>query len=159
MCISSLERQFHLSSTETGMIVAANDVAIVVFIIPVTYLGGRRHKPRWIGTGLILIGLGNILFAVPHYASAIYRPSQLTLSDDVCSSNRSCDDVTSGGSVYFYVFLSAQLLQGAGGCSVCSLGLAYIDESLPPTKSPVYIGGCISFCSLSITNQYSVHKK
>lgn len=142
-CISSLERQFNLSSTEIGMIISAFDVALVSLVVPVTYFGGKGNKPLWLGAGFLIFGLGALVFALPHFASDVYRP--LSHAEDnllqLCSGNVTCEDQSErGGSGYFYVFIIAQVLQGIGSAPMFALGVPYLDESLDPKTSPIYVG-------------------
>ena len=49
--ITSIEKRFDLTSKETGFIMSSYDIASVLCLIPVSYLGGMGHKPRWLATG------------------------------------------------------------------------------------------------------------
>ena len=73
MAVTSLEKRFNLSSKEMGLVVGADEIGSLIFLLPVGYLGGRGSKPRWIGGGMVLIGLGALIFALPHYTTGEYR--------------------------------------------------------------------------------------
>uniref|UniRef100_A0ACB8EQK4 Uncharacterized protein n=1 Tax=Sphaerodactylus townsendi TaxID=933632 RepID=A0ACB8EQK4_9SAUR len=71
----------------------------------------------------------------------------LTILPDTCPvSNRqfynaTCSpDSKSSLSNYLYVFILGQLILGAGGTPLYTLGTAFIDDSVPKHKSSVYIG-------------------
>jgi len=44
----------------------------VLSAIVVSYLGGRRHIPSWIGFGAIVTTVGALLFTVPHMMAPAY---------------------------------------------------------------------------------------
>lgn len=58
-------------------------------LAPVTYLGGRAgsSKPRWLGLGVLLMGTGSLLFALPHFLVPNYRIAGNEAAD-VCTPNR-----------------------------------------------------------------------
>lgn len=66
--ITTIERRFHLHSNETGLVSAGYDIASLICLIPVSYLGGRPNscKPHWIGYGLIVFGIGSLISSLPH---------------------------------------------------------------------------------------------
>ena len=76
--ITSIERRFGLQSTQSGMIASSYDIGSLVIMIPVSYLGGRAgaSKPRWIGLGLLCMGLGSLVWTLPHFTSPAYVTSR-----------------------------------------------------------------------------------
>ncbi|XP_064597041.1 solute carrier organic anion transporter family member 4A1-like [Liolophura sinensis] len=142
--ISNIERRFDLSSTETGTIASCYDIASVLCLIPVSYFGGLGHKPRYLGIGILILGLGSFIFALPHFTSGIYEVT--ATRESICYSRNNvsdfCDPDTLPYSLsqYKYVFFLAQLLHGAGASPLYTLGVTYLDENLPTRVSPVYIG-------------------
>lgn len=75
--ITTIERRFGLRSSQTGLVASGYDIASFVCLVPVTYFGGRigASKPRWLGWGVILMGLGSLTFALPHFLAGSYRAS------------------------------------------------------------------------------------
>ena len=73
--ITSIERRFGLSSSQTGLIASSYDIASLIVTVPITYFGGRpgASKPKWIGGGLLLMGLGSFLWSLPHFLTGTYR--------------------------------------------------------------------------------------
>ncbi|XP_053609403.1 solute carrier organic anion transporter family member 4A1-like isoform X2 [Plodia interpunctella] len=144
--ITTIEKRFGLRSMQTGVIAGGYDMASFVCLAPVTYLGGRSgsSKPRWLGWGVLLMGLGSLLFALPHFMVAPYRVAGED-PDDLCSANRtitSCsgDSPSEGGSWAVGIFVLAQLLHGAGATPLFTLGVTYIDENVSKKMSSVYLG-------------------
>ncbi|XP_032621229.1 solute carrier organic anion transporter family member 4C1 [Chelonoidis abingdonii] len=143
--ISTIEKRFELNSSLTGVISASYDIAFCVLSLFVSFFGERGHKPRWLAFSSFMIGLGSLVFALPHFAGGIYQfGSKL---EDTCqvsgtsSANFTCNtSKESSLSNYLYVFILAQLLLGIGGTPLYTLGTAFIDDSVPKHKSSLYIG-------------------
>lgn len=92
--ITTIERRFGLRSSQTGLIASGYDISSFLCLVPVTYFGGRlgASKPRWIGIGLIFMGIGAFIFSLPHYLVGEYRAN--TAEDNVClTGNRSASAV------------------------------------------------------------------
>ncbi|XP_033727222.1 solute carrier organic anion transporter family member 4A1-like [Pecten maximus] len=149
--ISSVERRYDLSSTESGAIASCYDIASVLCLIPVSYFGGLGCKPRYLGIGVFVMGLGSLMFSLPQFTSGPYevgRPDGPTLCGE--RSNTSLEDCMSqtgprGLSYYKYVFYLGQLMHGAGAAPLYTLGTTYLDDNLPVTSSSMYQGlfyGC-----------------
>ncbi|XP_018053910.1 PREDICTED: solute carrier organic anion transporter family member 4A1 isoform X1 [Atta colombica] len=152
--ITTIERRFGLKSSETGLIAGGYDIASFLLLIPVSYLGGRAKasKPRYIGIGVLVLGIGSLLFASPHYLAGPYRGGQQT--DNICQSvtnisshSISCMDQSTVqadlepySGVYLTIFLVAQLLHGAGAAPFYTLGVTYLDENVSKKMSSVYLG-------------------
>uniref|UniRef100_A0A8C6U2K4 Solute carrier organic anion transporter family member n=1 Tax=Neogobius melanostomus TaxID=47308 RepID=A0A8C6U2K4_9GOBI len=139
--VTSIERRFDLSSSQTGLIVSSFDIASCVCLPFVSYFG-NRHKPRWLGWGIGIMGLGSLLFALPHFTTPPYQATVPERSD-MCSSNAthfSQHKNSDGLSGYFYVFVLAQLLHGVGSTPLYTLGFTFLDENIKPNNAPVFMG-------------------
>ena len=83
--ITTIERRFGLRSAQTGLVASGYDIASFLCLVPVTYFGGRlgASKPRWLGWGVVVMGIGSLTFALPHFLVGQYKA---TNSDkNVCS--------------------------------------------------------------------------
>ncbi|XP_070159925.1 solute carrier organic anion transporter family member 4A1 isoform X3 [Polyergus mexicanus] len=152
--ITTIERRFGLKSSESGLIAGGYDIASFLLLVPVSYLGGRAKasKPRYIGVGILVLGIGSLLFASPHYLAGPYRGGQQT--ENVCRSVTntsshliSCTnqptvqaELEPYSGVYLTIFLVAQLLHGAGAAPFYTLGVTYLDENVSKKMSSVYLG-------------------
>ncbi|XP_016905153.1 solute carrier organic anion transporter family member 4A1 isoform X2 [Apis cerana] len=151
--ITTIERRFGLRSSQTGLIAGGYDIASFLTLVPVSFLGGRSKasKPRYIGIGVLVLGLGSLLFASPHYIAGPYRGGQQ--SENICQrvTNTSSRSLSCSGSVgqidqepysglYLSIFLIAQLLHGAGSAPFYTLGVTYLDENVSKKMSSVYVG-------------------
>ncbi|KAH0619232.1 hypothetical protein JD844_019086 [Phrynosoma platyrhinos] len=144
--ITSIERRFDLQSYESGLIASSYDIAACVCLTFVSYFGGNGHKPRWLGWGVLIMGIGSIVFALPQFTTSQY---EVHFSEDLgmCSSNQSmrCSESVSSLSNYRFVFMLGQFLHGIGATPLYTLGVTYLDENVKSNYSPVYIGTKLTF--------------
>lgn len=77
--ITTIEKRFGLRSSQTGLVASGYDIASFVCLVPVTYFGGRSNasKPRWIGIGMIMMGVGSMVFSLPHFLTGNYRATSI----------------------------------------------------------------------------------
>ncbi|NXA50510.1 SO4C1 protein, partial [Nothocercus julius] len=143
--ISTIEKRYELNSSLTGLISASYDIAFCVLSLFISFFGERGHKPRWLAFSAFMLGLGSLVFALPHFSSGKYHYGSKL--EDTCqipgtaSTNSTCSGSTKSSlSNYLYVFILAQLLLGVGGTPLYTLGTAFIDDSVPKHKSSLYIG-------------------
>lgn len=92
-------------------------------MIPVSYFGGRvgASKPKWVGWGVVIMGLGFFTFSLPHFLVGPYRAENPesnvcgitgngTFSECSGVNERASEDLS--WNVWF--FFVAQLLHGIG---------------------------------------------
>lgn len=73
--ISTLEKRFELTSSQSGLIVSSNDFIAFFLVLFISFYGGERHKPRLIGLGIITLGIGSFIFSLPHFFTGLYSVS------------------------------------------------------------------------------------
>lgn len=139
--ITSIERRYDLHSYQSGLIASSYDLAACFCLTFVSYFGGSGHKPRWLGWGVLLMGAGSLVFALPHFTTGPYQV-EVDEGLGLCRANRSvaCGDRASSLSGYRLVFMLGQFLHGAGATPLYTLGVTYLDENVKSSYSPVYIG-------------------
>lgn len=88
--IPTIERRFNLRSINSGMVSGGYDIASLLCLIPVTYFGGRPNacKPIWIGAGIIVMGIGSLIFASPHFLSNPPYVENKDVNSNLCDSRR-----------------------------------------------------------------------
>ncbi|XP_009977638.1 PREDICTED: solute carrier organic anion transporter family member 4A1 [Tauraco erythrolophus] len=138
--ITSIERRFDLRSYQSGLIASSYDIAACVCLTFVSYFGGNGHKPRWLGWGVLVMGLGSLLFALPHFTTGRYEVRSAA-EVGICGGNQSlpCTQAASSLSSYRFVFMLGQFLHGMGATPLYTLGVTYLDENVKTSYSPVYI--------------------
>ncbi|XP_071804429.1 solute carrier organic anion transporter family member 4A1-like [Asterias amurensis] len=155
--VATIERRFELSSSATGLIVSMYDITCAVLVLFVTYIGGQGHKPRWLSWGLIIMGTGSLIFALPHFTTGLYEPvvgSVSVLCGGADSGEPQCDEDgggTSGLSNYFYVFVLAQIFHGLGALPLYTLGVTLLDESVTTKQTGLYLGWFYAFSAFGPT--------
>lgn len=72
--VNTIEKQFALSSTKSGYLVACNEIGYCAFILAGSYLANHVHVPRFLGIFIALYGMASILCCIPHF---IYKTEPL----------------------------------------------------------------------------------
>ncbi|XP_075748066.1 solute carrier organic anion transporter family member 4A1 [Rhipicephalus microplus] len=141
--LPTLEKRFQLRSVQTGTIVSMYNVGSLLFSTPVAYFGGSSHKPRIIAVGTLVMASGSMLFSLPHFLAPSYhlRPDVQDTCPNMLTAQSLCKQ--NGEAVlasYRYLFMLGNFLHGCGASPFYTLGVAYIDDSVPTKTSPVYLG-------------------
>ncbi|XP_038614720.1 solute carrier organic anion transporter family member 4C1 [Tachyglossus aculeatus] len=143
--ISTIEKRYELNSSLTGLVSSSYDISFCVLSLFVSFYGERGHKPRWLAFSSFMIGLGSLVFCLPHFTTGAYEYG--SKFEDTCpapvnssSQNKCSGSITSSLSSYLYVFVLGQLMLGVGGTPLYTLGTAFIDDSVAIHKSSLYIG-------------------
>ncbi|XP_051889873.1 solute carrier organic anion transporter family member 1C1-like [Pristis pectinata] len=155
--ITQLERRFDLSSSLIGIIDGSFEIGNLLVISFVSYFGAKLHRPRLIAIGCLIMGLGTLLIALPHFFMGRYNyETALTFSSNSTTVSQCSNDSSStgpgeisnvplpgcekGGSpMWIYIFLG-NLLRGIGETPVTPLGLSYLDDHAIEENASFYIG-------------------
>ncbi|XP_071946098.1 solute carrier organic anion transporter family member 2A1-like, partial [Antedon mediterranea] len=161
-CISTIEKQFQISSSKSGLIATINDIVTLSLVIFVTYYGSKYHRPRILSVAGIIVGIGIFLLSLPHFTSdplvhkshvVFYNETQETeyvdvdvehqlchlnkVVEDACTSGESSEEVQSSG-VFWLVI--GQIFIGIGGAPLFPLILTYLDDStVDSSTTSIYI--------------------
>jgi solute carrier organic anion transporter family, member 4A len=65
--ISSLQKEFYLTSRDTGIYVSVYDIGSLISSAIVPFLAARGSRPRWISFGMIMLFIGCTVNVVPHF--------------------------------------------------------------------------------------------
>ncbi|NXG21101.1 SO4C1 protein, partial [Grallaria varia] len=143
--LSTIEKRYELNSSLTGLISASYDISFCMLSLFVSFFGERGHKPRWLAFAAFMLGLGSLVFCLPHFGSGKYhygikledtcQTSETTSANITCNARRK-----SSHQNYLYVFMLGQMLLGVGGTPLFTVGTAFLDDSVPKYKSSLYIG-------------------
>lgn len=155
--LSTMEKRFRIPSQNIGIILIGNDVTSLFFGLLITYYAGRKHKPRWMAVGMLFFLLFFMISFLPHL---IYGPGKEALALTVegehllteIDTNSTLDEGDStlcskatgkciqGGSLTpQIIFFVAQLLYGIGSPLYGNLGIAYMDDNIKKSQTPVLI--------------------
>ena len=81
--ITAIEKQFGLSSAQSGLLLSCNDFGFLLTTMFFSYIARKVHIPRFICLSSVLYGLAGFLCAVPYFMSRDYvvRQSRELFSD------------------------------------------------------------------------------
>ncbi|XP_008584350.1 PREDICTED: solute carrier organic anion transporter family member 1B3-like [Galeopterus variegatus] len=159
--ITQIERRFDISSSTAGIIDGGFEIGNLFVIVFVSYYGSKLHRPKIIGIGSFIMGIGSILTALPHFFMGYYRYSKETyinpsenstsslptcLISQTLSHNRTSPEILekgcekeSGSYMWIYV-LMGNMLRGIGETPIMPLGISYIDDFAKEGHSSFYLG-------------------
>lgn len=167
--ITTIEKRFEIPSSLSGVVASSYEIGNVITVIFVSYLGSRRRIPVWIGVGAVIMGIGSLIFMVPHFIAdenvgvtevnnsednmcvvtvheqdmGLGRLSSGLSSPPLAPNNIRGDNCIQGSPSTtgpVLLFVLAQLLLGCGGSPLFTLGTTYIDDHVRPESSSIYIG-------------------
>ncbi|CRK96644.1 CLUMA_CG009885, isoform A, partial [Clunio marinus] len=160
--ISTLEKQYKLSSTSIGVMYALEDVISGILAIIIPYYTSKGHFPRWISFGLFLLSVSLVLQVVPY---AIYGPGRdaLALTEEygsefngnltwerikrnklknLCFENKTTiedcsDEVKNEYQFATTIIAIASSFAGCGQQFFSTLGTTYLDNNIKRSKIPL----------------------
>lgn len=85
--VSTLQRRYGLTGTSTGMLATIYHLVAVLYVLVIAVRGGARgaRKPAWLGAGLLALGVGCFVFALPQLAGGSYAFSGRTDTVRTCT--------------------------------------------------------------------------
>ncbi|KAL3892416.1 hypothetical protein ACJMK2_004626 [Sinanodonta woodiana] len=145
---STIERRFHLPSSQVGIISSSYDLSAAILGILISYYGSGRNKARWLWIFAVVMGMGSFIMSLPHFTAGLYEWGQnVTIGCHRDGQQESCyRDSTL--QAYLYVLILGQFLHGLGGTTLYTVGVSYIDDSVPAESSALYIGVMYAFATL-----------
>ncbi|XP_074652726.1 solute carrier organic anion transporter family member 4C1-like [Tubulanus polymorphus] len=140
---ATIEKRFHLSSTQAGLIASSYDIASGIAVLPLSYFGRSCNMPRWLGFSCLAVSMGSFIMSLPHFITPTYE-STLVVSD-VCMGNTTICLEGATNELWhlqncLYVFILGQLMHGLGGTTLFIIGTVYLDENVHTHNSPLYVG-------------------
>ncbi|KAL1775626.1 solute carrier organic anion transporter family member 1A5 isoform X1 [Sigmodon hispidus] len=153
--LTQIERQFDIPTSIVGVINGSFEIGNLLFIIFVSYIGAKLHRPIMIGVGGVVMGLGCFLISLPHflmgryeYETTISPASNLSSNSFLCLENRTQtlsptpDPAECGKKIkslmWIYVMVG-NLIRGIGETPIMPLGISYIEDFAKSENSPLYI--------------------
>jgi len=154
--VTTLQKAFHLNSSQMGIIQAAYSFGYSGSILFVGHFAS--NKPRWVSTGTIFVALSCFLPLICHFV--IWAPDTLkkqnflanfSQNDNLCHGSpltslpaHSCDEASSDPEsnfpIGFLIFVTASLCSGFGFSPLNTVALTFIDDNVPKKESAFYMG-------------------
>ncbi|XP_076471762.1 solute carrier organic anion transporter family member 2A1-like [Babylonia areolata] len=83
--VTTLEKHFGFNSSQTGLIMAANDMGFLLVVLFVSFVATKVHIPRALGYFTILFGLSGIVCALPQFLFGAPSPASWNGAGNVSS--------------------------------------------------------------------------
>ncbi|EHB09306.1 Solute carrier organic anion transporter family member 1B3 [Heterocephalus glaber] len=156
--ITQIERRFDISSSVAGFIDGGFEIGNLLVIVFVSYFGSKLHRPKLIGIGCVVMGVGSILTALPHFFMGYYRYSteshvnttessiSTCLINETLSLTKPSTEIVGKGcekqsESYMWIYvLMGNMLRGIGETPIAPLGVSYLDDFAKEGYSSVYLG-------------------
>ncbi len=139
--ISSIEKRYHFSSIAASVILAMFDIAVILSVVFISYFGHKSHKPRILGIGMIIQGLGALIIALPQFLFGGYvvgsNSNFAFESCDAHSEGPSCDPANVGA---YVIFLIGDFILGIGAAPLFTVGTSFIDDIVHPKFVSIHLG-------------------
>jgi len=151
--ISTIERRFALSSSQTAWITSAYEIAGIPALLVVGYIGSKIRRPLWIAGGLVVLSLGIVVYVLPHAVAPLYAYDTSTnRTGSVCvpgvGSSQHQSACLAGAAAaagsdkdkYMSMFIISSILMGVGSVPLFVLGVTFIDDFAPDGRASFYLG-------------------
>ena len=116
----------------------------------ITLMCARLNKALVIGLSFMFLGVGSIVYSLPHFISDSYTEMVEDIrgttdsidASNVCPIEQSCNltETHYNSNFYYGFFVAGQWLNGIGGQAIRTLGAVYIDENLSQKAAPFSLG-------------------
>ncbi|KAF0986197.1 hypothetical protein HZS_6592, partial [Henneguya salminicola] len=140
--ITTIEKEFQYNSFQVSFIDTAYNISFAICAIIIGYII-TNNKIRWIGTGLLFISLGCLLFIIPvfikNYDTVSLADSSL-LCKTATTENIEKEACRSGSKIYLVIMYLAYCIIGVGAAPLHTLAVSYINENNNRKEAGLYNG-------------------
>ncbi|CAG0924004.1 unnamed protein product [Notodromas monacha] len=152
--ITTIEKQFDMKSSITGVVMAGNEISEIVFAIFITYFGGKGHRPHWVSWGIWCTIIACLIMASPQLfeteqESPLYRlpnttscratsPLKMCLAQTNSALPPVCHSEGHGSIRGMFMMFASFFVSGLGVSVIQPLGLSYYDDNVPPAQAPLF---------------------
>ncbi|CAL1277917.1 unnamed protein product [Larinioides sclopetarius] len=147
--MSTLEKRFAFKSKTSGFVMMLDEITPLLLGIFIGYFGGKSHRPRMVGFGMILSSICCFISALPYF---IYGPAtHLSLGYSTIDNEKKlelcntearegfCDDEDRLPTLTPVLLLMlGSFLKGFGNLAYYAVGLAYMDDNAKKKNTPMY---------------------
>uniref|UniRef100_A0A2I2YLC6 Solute carrier organic anion transporter family member n=1 Tax=Gorilla gorilla gorilla TaxID=9595 RepID=A0A2I2YLC6_GORGO len=88
--ITQIERRFDIPSSLVGVIDGSFEIGNLLVITFVSYFGAKLHRPKIIGAGCVIMGVGTLLIAMPQFFMEQYKYERYSPSSNSTLSISPC---------------------------------------------------------------------
>lgn len=154
--LTDIEKRFQLSSSRSGFILSMYDIGHTATVLFVGQLLANRHKPKWIGIGVIISALAMFSLTFPNwvFGSKNYQESEMKRNLGLQCNPLKHHQVRKGENIdlsdqcrnegahegAYAILCLAQLLAGVAAAPFNTIAYIYVDENIDSRKSPFYLG-------------------
>ncbi|XP_055327568.1 solute carrier organic anion transporter family member 2A1-like [Paramacrobiotus metropolitanus] len=153
--ITSIEKQYELSSAEIGLITALGEIGKIVCLLGLSFCGELAHRPRWIAISSLALTLSYIFILIPDLFAPDSSWKDLT-ANEVCHhpptpANASTVSSISAKCLVFEqrtgwrvagmtIFAIAHFVSGCASAIPIMYGVAMIQDHFVRKDSSLYLG-------------------
>ncbi|CAC5397627.1 KRAB [Mytilus coruscus] len=87
--ITTLEKQFGLTSTQSGFLLSCNDIGYLAVTLFVSYFAEKVHPPRVLSFSTMLFGAAGLICAIPYFISPMHSKTLLAKTSNFSKSSNS----------------------------------------------------------------------
>ncbi|XP_067665586.1 solute carrier organic anion transporter family member 2A1-like [Haliotis asinina] len=165
--LTSLEKQFGLSSTDSGFLVSCNDIGFLSTVLFFSHFGRKGHVPRILAVSAIIYGLSGIACSLSQFIQPMSLPAGTSGGNSssengdeyLCTpdgsktrQNETCsvDESRASGTGHWVTYLIATCLIVQGLCKAprTPLSTLYIDNNVSDKKKTGLFLGVITTLTL-----------
>lgn len=161
--ISSLQKEFYLSSRETGVYVSIYDMGSLISAVVIPFASAQGSKPRWIAFGMVMLFTGCFTNVLPHFlrtnsVNSFNNENSIELCNQTLingvslerphpsafefeTSTKSDHNNQHQNNKIFqlkHLLYAANIINGLSSASMTSLAFSYIEDIAPPGLSSIY---------------------
>ncbi|GIX75057.1 solute carrier organic anion transporter family member 3A1 [Caerostris extrusa] len=145
--LTTLEKRFAFDSQTSGTIMMVDEITPVLLGPFIGYFGGKTHRPRMFGLGMLISTLCCFVSALPYF---LYGPSPhlnianvkngttFEMCDDIDRKENCNADDRPPTIAAVLLLMFAGFLKGFGNIAYHSIGLSYMDDISKKKNTPVY---------------------
>ncbi|XP_022088819.1 solute carrier organic anion transporter family member 1B2-like isoform X2 [Acanthaster planci] len=154
-----LEEEIDLSGSETVTIVLSYDIGFLVMLVVMALQNRKVHRPRSIGFGAFLIGVGLLVVCIPYFivrsdlVDGQWYISKYQLCDQTIRPPNLNETIDAGGQPYRPVhnkppkthwnsvawIVMGMVLAGIGAVPQFPFGITYLEDKLRGFGTPFYV--------------------
>ena len=139
--ISSIEKRYHFSSTAASIILAMFDIAVILSVAFISYFGHKSHKPRILGIGMIVQGVGALIIAMPQFFFGKYAiGSDTKFRLESCNEHADHSTCDPANIAAYLFFLVGDFVLGIGAAPLFTIGTSFIDDIVHPKYVSIHLG-------------------